>query len=139
MSDLDQALGVFFNTVVFEGLKTVEQTVEHLVPAVVEHLTTVIVPVVIFVDVNIAVPACTVFLNEFLKLTETAHFQERYKGVIFAGIVQNLGFVQDLKEPLTILISFPAVSVILKGDLLILICGGIQPIGHGQGILIVVL
>ena len=45
MSDLNQALGVFFNTVVFEGLKTVQQTVEHLVPAVVEHLTTGIVPV----------------------------------------------------------------------------------------------
>ena len=95
-------LEYFFNTVVFEGLKTVQQTVEHLVPAVVEHLTTVIVRVVIFVDVNIVVPACTVFLNEFLKLTETAHFQERYKGVIFAGIVQNLGFVQDLKEPLRV-------------------------------------
>lgn len=40
---------------------------------------------------------------------------------------------------MTILISFPAVSVMPKGDLLILICGGIQPIGHGRGILIVIL
>ena len=76
------------------------------------------------------------FVNTVLSLPHTATDHELAVHIPNQGV--RAEFVSVAVKPQGFL-PFPVVAVILEGDLLILIDGGIQPIRHGQGVLVVVL